>query len=177
MANPNNHPSFPLALNWPIGVQPTCEWVATDETLSKTLLTTKAPENYVGLLDVAVQGRNVLLRVTFGTSRTVILQNIRPPFRCGMIGDVQIEASKIDPSESAFAKVSVALVQAAPRTVARVFVSGAGVLPDATESLTALSAVVLSVAGVAVAVAAGEMVPIVSPASMVSGDAVLDMEL
>lgn len=172
--NPQGSTAQALDIPSPIGTQVPRDWTSS-ETQRLTLADQRG-RNEDGILLYSVWGKNVLLRVTYGTSRIVTLENLRPPFRGALIGNAHISAVKIDQGAPASATVAVARASSASRPVARQLVTAAGPIDELAVSVTALDAVALNVAGVAVALAAGESVQVIQPTTLTSGAIIAELE-
>jgi len=160
-----------------IGGQIVNTWSAAD-TDEKTILTAKPPEGYHGFHDVLVTGENVLLTVQWGTSSAAFQPRVSLPFRASFMGDAQIVAVKRNPALPASAKVAVVWASAAAETVARVIGTAGTAAPLGAKRVTALAAAVLDIGGVAaIALPVAASLPVVQPATVVSGTVVWELAL
>lgn len=176
----NDAEYFPLSLPKLPGIQFSGRTWAASDTSVQTVATVAAPPEYRGLWDVSLHGYNVQFRIQFGSSTAIVADLVRTPARFGCVGECQIEARKIDAGAPAEARCAIAYATGAGAGRVRAIRTGTGVavaLNAFASRITALDAVVATVGGVAVALAAGESIPVAWPATLTSGTIVEELVL
>jgi hypothetical protein len=164
-------PGLHLALA-PYGTQTQRVWAAAD-TDEKSVLDAMRSEF---LWRASAQGENVVLRLTYGTQATLIVDNIRLPFVGFIPGQAQLVARKVDPAASAVCRLTLTAATGGISMIRAVV--GIGALPPNAGTYTALTASTLTVAGVAgIAVAVGATLPIVAPSAVTAGSGIVELTL
>lgn len=152
------------------------DWTAAEQGV-RSLCSLLPPKDFGGLVDVRVAGRNVIVDVTYGTSSTLTVQDLRPPFRAALPGTINVNARKRDPAVSAWARIALQPVSGGLSSMVRSVGTGPGDAPLTARAATALDAAVLVVAGVVVNLVPGERIEVTQETTLTSGTVIWEHEL
>lgn len=161
---------------WQTAGQSAPNWTAS-QTDGRVLVDILPPPEHQGLLDIRVIGENIECEVTYGTSSQVKIYGLRSPLRLALPGSVNVFAKKIDAGALAWAKCSVQPVTSGPMSFARSLGTSAVLAPVTAVRATAINAASLTVAGVVVALGAGESMDIITPTSLTAGSVIWEHEI
>lgn len=159
------------------GIQALAQWPVGDAGLPVDVIdVTRATSLWL----VHVEG-DVLIDLTWGTKATLTLAGLSSPARFAVPGQLTVTARPRLPGPvltEVKCKVTLTPINGGSCCqILRQFFNTPGAIPDAAAAFFALSASVLTVAGVPVAVPALSRVPLSSGATLTSGDGFLEYEL
>ncbi len=155
------------------GTQSRATWAAGD-TVAKQVCDALKPAS---LWRFSAFG-NVLLSIDYGTLANRRILNLRAPLVMTIPGQFTATATPVN-SEGAECRVTLTQATAGARSIARVFVdAGAGTvaLDEGATDYWALVASTLTIAGVAVAVPALSIVPLVTGSVLLTGSGFQEFE-
>jgi hypothetical protein len=160
----------------PIGTQKVARFQAgaAERTSSVLVDHNQDPE---ALIDVVIQGFNVRLQITTGTAKGARIADVQCPARFSVTGSLTVECfhDDLDEPGSAWPQVARVSARSAPQ-VAGVLL-GPATLQAAAVRATAFDACVVTVQGIAVALAPGESFEFRGPAVLTSGTALIGYEV
>ncbi len=123
---------------------------------------------------VSVIGENIRLLIRYGTYASLAIELADLPAEFDVPGKCTVVATPISSEGGARASATLTKVTRAELKPRRLF-TVAGALPDAASKFTALVAATLTVRGVAVAVPALGVVPLVHPSVLVTGSGICEL--
>lgn len=122
---------------------------------------------------VSVAGENVLLKLVFGTRKTLNLDNIVLPFVAFVPGQLSIYARPSNPELPAFAFPTLTIATGGAQVVRSIH-TALSALDARVSSVVALGAgTTVTVAGAAIALAQGQELRIVAPSALAAGGPLL----
>ena len=153
------------------GIQSTCNWQANDNRRQALIDVLRAPN----LWRVSVFG-DVVLKITWGTGAGFIAENVQTPLVATFPGSVTIEATPKNPATPTEASATLTEATGAGESKFAQLIQGPANLVAQVVRVTALNACVLNVGGVAVALNAGDLLPIISNTTVTSGTLLAHLE-
>lgn len=125
------------------------------------------------LWGITAVGDNVAFDLNWGTKATHRLADLRSPLAVAIPGNFALNCRQVNPALGATALCTLTAVGSRGVTQCRQVVSVLGALSPFAVRATALSGATVTIAGTAVALAAGASVDVVNPASLTAGGPIL----
>jgi len=158
------------------GTQNGQQTFAANEGGSRPLLESQHRAEY--LWWVTASGDNVQFELLWGTASNLRVANLRSPLAVALSGNISLQCSQVDVTQAAIAQATMTIAGSRGTTEARQVVTALGALLPFTRRVTALAASTVTVAGTAVALAAGASLDVANPAALtVGGPIVAELSL
>lgn len=147
------------------GIQNEQEWTGSDVDQRGIVDASRKP----GLYRLTLIGRNVECSIRYGTNATLLLTKMRPPLSLTLPGNVGVSARPLGEGGAAIAATLVR-VTASSTPNARRYRAAAGAIDPEVVSFFTLAVSAFTIDGNAVAaVPAFTRIPLIQPATLVSG--------